>query len=162
MAVESVYLEPTIISYLTARNSRDLIVRGHQRLTHKWWDQRFKYHLCISELVLSEISRGDPGAAAKRLALVENLTILPVTSEAKSLAAKYVCNISELSHAPGDALHISIATVHELEYMLTWNCAHIANAHSRRSLELLNNSLGKRSTVICTPEELMDVQQALD
>ncbi len=151
-----VYLETTIISYLTARPSRDLVVAAHQALTREWWERRRSdFGLVVSELVVQEAGAGDAEAARRRLELVAEVPRLAVTAEAEVLAGKLVSQGAIPTRAAADALHIALATVHEVEYLLTWNCAHIANAELRAKVESICVGSGYSPPVICTPEELL-------
>jgi len=153
----TVYLETTIASYLTAWPSRDLVTAAHQQLTGEWWQtRRDEFEMFVSRLVLQEASGGDPGAAARRLAVLNDLPILEVTEEAASLAQELVRKVPLPARAAVDALHIAIAVVHGIDYLLTWNCTHIANAALRTEIEAVSRAHGYASPVICTPEELLE------
>lgn len=157
--MERVYLETTFISYLTARPSRDLIVAGHQQITHDWWDsQRGRYELCISQLVLQEAGDGDPQAAKERLDLLAAMTLLAVEEGAVVLAEDLVRAGALPEKAENDALHIAIAAFHRIPYLLTWNCRHMANATMRPLIEKICASKGCQAPIICTPEELMEAK----
>lgn len=129
MAPPSVYLETTFISYLVGRLSRDSsLVASNQDLTREWWDtRRFAFDLFVSGVVIDEARKGDPSLAAKRLEIIEGLQILDVPSEARSLADRLIRHTQIPAKAEIDALHIAVASVHGMDYLLTWNCAHIAN-----------------------------------
>ena len=150
----TVYLETSVISYLAARMSRDLIVAGHQQITQEWWDSRLEWDLSISALVVSEVSTGDTDAAARRLALLEGLPLLSLNEEAITLAERLLAEAALPQKAREDSLHIAIAAVHGIDYMLTWNCKHIANAIKRPLIEKVCETSGYRTPIICTPEEL--------
>jgi len=128
--METVYLETTFISYLVALPSRDLIVAAHQQVTNDWWaNRKIKYECYISEIVVDEASSGDENEIKKRLAIIDELMLLDLTEEANTLT-KAILNIGVIPQkAVRDAAHIAVATVHEANYLLTWNCKHIANAH---------------------------------
>jgi predicted nucleic acid-binding protein len=152
----SVYLETTIVSYLAARRSRDVIQAAHQRITHEWWARRSPaFELHTSQLVIDEARRGSPTAAAKRLALLRDLRVLDVTDEAHRLADRLlgIGAVPRVAHA--DALHVAIAAAHGIDYVLTWNCRHIANARAWMAMSAACATLGLESPVLCTPEELM-------
>ena len=153
----SVYLETTITSYMTAWPSRDLITAAHQQITQEWWrDRRADFDLFVSALVLREAGRGDPDAAARRLAVLDDLPLLEVTHEATSLARELVQKVPLPAKAAVDALHIAIAVVHGMDYLLTWNCTHIANAALRIAIDAVCRARGYKTPVICTPEELQE------
>jgi predicted nucleic acid-binding protein len=151
----AVYIETSLVSYLTARPSRDLLVAAHQQLTVAWWDeQRIHYELFTSQVVLTEAALGDPDAAQRRLAVLTHLPLLDVTDAAIVLAAQLVTGQALPPQAAQDALHLAIACVHGMEYLLTWNCAHLANARLRSRIEQVCRDAGYIPPIICTPEEL--------
>ena len=152
-----VYLETTVISYLTARASRDIVVAAHQELTRQWWDQRRSdYHLVVSEVILREAEAGDSEAAERRGAVVAGIDVLEVGAAALELAEKLVRRGAVPAVAAEDALHIAIAATNGVDYLLTWNCAHIANAAMRRAIDEVCIEQGFEPTVLCTPEELIE------
>ena len=153
-----VYLETTIVSYLTARPSRDLIIAGHQQITQEWWDsQRDNYELFISQPVLTEAGMGEPLMAQSRLAVLNSLNLLATTGEALALAKKLIAPGPLPIKAATDALHIALAAHHGLDYLLTWNCKHIANAQMWPRINVLCLMQGYQPPTICTPEELSGV-----
>lgn len=154
----TVYIETSVISYLTARPSRDLIVAGHQQITAEWWNTvRSSVECLISPFVIEEASRGDEDAAQRRMAVLSGFVILEVNAEIRNLAERYFAAIDLPDRARIDAFHLAVAVWHEVDYLLTWNCKHIAGARVRRILLELNELLGIRTPIICTPEELMEV-----
>lgn len=156
---QRVYLETTFVSYLTARPSRDLIVAGHQQISHDWWDhRRSDYELCISQLVLQEAGDGDPQAAQERLDVLATMPLLEIAEEALALAEELVQSGALPVKAENDALHVAVAAVHHVSYLLTWNCRHLANATIRRQIETICARRGYKAPIICTPEELMEVE----
>ena len=157
--LELVYVETTFVSYLTARPSRDLIVAGHQQITHDWWNtRRGDYELCASLLVLKEAGDGDPQAAQERLAILKNMILLDATEEALALAEELVQAGALPVKAEDDALHIAIAAAQSVPYLLTWNCRHMANATMRPLIESVCAGKGFKAPIICTPEELRKVK----
>lgn len=151
-----VYIETTIISYLTAKSSRDLIIAAHQELTTEWWDNRRTYFdLFISQLVIQEARVGDKHAAQKRLNILESIPLLELNENVTSLARVLVKEKALPKKAVEDALHIAIAIIHGMDYLLTWNCNHIANAEKRYAIIGVCHKKGFEPPVICTPEELM-------
>jgi len=151
-----VYLETTIPSYLTSWLSRDLVIAAHQQITREWWQNRNRFDLFISQVVMREVSGGDSQMAAKRREILENVSVLEVTKEAIELAQKLVDRGPIPEKAAVDALHIAIAVVNGMDYLLTWNCSHIANASMRTKIDHVCRSSGYEPPVICTPEELME------
>lgn len=150
-----VYVETSVISYLASRPSRDVIVAGHQQITFEWWDARDAWQLFVSPLVIREAGAGDTEAAARRLTFANGLTVLPITDAAQALAAALLADAALPATAAEDALHIGIASVHRMEYLLTWNCRHIANASKRTVISTLCQQNGYQPPIICTPEELL-------
>jgi hypothetical protein len=151
----TVYIETTVPSYLTAWPSRDLVRVGEQQVTRDWWSQRSGYELRVSSLVLLECSDGDQDAATQRLAALDGVPVLAEMPEAESLAATLVRDVPLPPRAAADALHIAMAAVHGISYLLIWNCMHIANASLRPRIEALCRQAGYEPPVICTPRELM-------
>jgi len=154
--MESVYLETTLISYLASRPSRDLLVAAHQQTTHEWWANRRQGFECyVSQVVIDEASSGDPEEAKRRMQLIEDLPALEVTHETESLARAILASGAIPPRAVRDAAHAAVAAVNDMDYLLTWNCKHLANAQIIRRLSIVCNRLGYNMPVICTPEELM-------
>ena len=154
---ERVYVETSVVSYLTSRPSRDMVIAAHQELTRQWWkDQSGKYELVISELVLEEASRGDTDASATRIGMLGQMPVVSTSDDAVSLAEHLVSNGPIPHESAADALHIAIAAVNGIDYLLTWNCKHLANASHRNRLATLVEAAGYACPVICTPEELME------
>ena len=157
MALPKVYLESSVISYLAARESRDPIVAVHQQLTRTWWERRRgEFDLYISVEVLNEIRRGDPEAARARLNQVGLLPVLETDGQARELASRILATSALPAKATADALHIAVATVNGLEFLLTWNCTHIANGFVMRAVARLSREMGYEPPTVVTPEELME------
>src|SRR3972149_3662707 len=130
-----VYLETTIISYLTARSSRDIIIAAHQELTNEWWESRRNhFDLFISHLVIQEARAGDKNAVQKRLDILESIPLLELNENVISLARILLKGNVIPKKAVEDALHIAIAIIHGMDYLLTWNCKHIANAEKQHAI----------------------------
>jgi len=155
--LQSVYIETTVVSYLTARLSRDLVQRAHQRVTRTWWrTRRSHFALYVSPLVLQEAAGGHALRVRRRMAALQGIAVLAPTAEAVQLARAFVTRGPIPQKADVDALHIAIATVHGVDYLLTWNCTHIANAMMRSQIEHLCRAAGYEPPVLCTPEELLE------
>jgi hypothetical protein len=156
---DRVYIETTIVSYLTARPSRDLVFAGHQQTTREWWDtRRSEFELCISQLVLDEAAAGDPRAAQERLDVLADMILLETTPEALALSKQLVRADALPAKAAVDALHIAIAAANGVAFLLTWNCRHMANARIRPSIESVCGDSGLKAPIICTPEELLEAE----
>lgn len=154
--MESVYLETSFISYLVARPSRDLLVAAHQHVTQDWWaSRRSGFECSVSQVVIDEASAGDPGEVQKRLAIIGVLEVLEITEEAEALTEAIMGTGALPPQAVRDAAHVAVAAVQAIDYLLTWNCKHLANAQITRRLTLVCEKLGHRMPIICTPEELM-------
>ncbi|HKO58526.1 MAG TPA: type II toxin-antitoxin system VapC family toxin [Thermoanaerobaculia bacterium] len=154
----AVYVENSVVSYLTARKAQNnVMVAWHQDITREWWStRRHDFELYASAVVVEEAQDGDASAAAARLELIAQLTLLEVTPEARDLAAVLLRETRLPSKATADALHIATAAVHGMDYLITWNCKHIANAVIFRSVERACRRNGYEPPVMCTPEELME------
>lgn len=154
--MESVYLETTFISYLVARPSADVIVAGHQQSTQDWWNKRRSSFACkVSQVVIDEVAQGDPDEARKRLAIVLELPTLAVTDGADLIAQAILAAGILPPHAVRDAFHVAVAAVHSIDYLLTWNCKHLANAQITRRIAVICTKLNYSVPLICTPDELM-------
>lgn len=154
----TVYIESTVISYVTAKPSRDLIVAAHQQITTEWWASvRPKVDCFISPFVIQEISAGDEEAAKKRLETVGDLPVLEVNKEIQQLAQRYFDALEIAEKAKLDASHLAVAVWHEVDYLLSWNCKHIVSGRVKKMLEKINTDLNMKTPVFCTPEELMEV-----
>jgi hypothetical protein len=152
-----VYVETTIISYLTARKNRDRIVAAHQEITKDWWERRRRaFRLIASQLVLSEASAGDAAAARRRLELLESIEMVEATPAARKLARTLVSSGAIPKTSPEDALHVAIAATSGAAFLLTWNCKHIANAAIRSKIEMECERAGLVPPVLCTPLELLE------
>lgn len=152
----TVYVETTIPSYLTARPSRDLVRAAHQQITREWWARRDEFELYSSRLVVQECQAGDAQAAAERLAGLAGLPLLEEDEATATLATALVREVPLPERATADALHIAIAAVNGMDYLLTWNCKHIANVTLRPQIEAVCRAAGFEPPLICTPEELPD------
>ncbi len=153
---ETVYIETSIFGYLTARSTENLILAANIKVTQDWWDNcRDSFVLYASEVVWDEAGRGDTEIATLRLSLLESLMLLDIKEEAIELAKEFLQHSNLPSKASNDALHIALATVYGLDYLLTWNCKHMANAQIQKKLSVISSSLGYELPVICTPYQLI-------
>jgi len=151
-----IYLETSVISYLTAWPSRDLVRAGHQETTREWWAMRSTFELYISQLVLDEAAAGDAVAAARRLEALHGVPLLELTTDATGLGRALIREAALPSKAAADALHIALAAAHGMDCSVTWNCTHIANATMRPRIESICRANGVEPPVICTPLELLE------
>jgi hypothetical protein len=132
-----------------------LIIAGHQQVTKEWWENRDAFQLYISQLVVDEAAAGDPVAARERLKALQGLPLLDITPEATGLALAILASGKIPRKAATDAAHIAIAAVQGMDFLVTWNCVHIANAANARALALICRKHAYECPVICTPEEIM-------
>jgi hypothetical protein len=152
-----VYLETTIPSYLTAWPSRDLVTAAHQQITREWWQtRRPDFDLFTAQLVIDEASEGDPDAASRRLEVLKDILLLEPSEDVAELARALVEQIPFPERATDDAIHIAMAVVGGMDYLLTWNCTHIANAARLSAIKSVCQSRGYEVPIICTPEQLLE------
>ena len=150
-----VYVETSVISYLTARPSGDPILFGQQELTKSWWANGAKLlELCCSDVVWEEASRGDKNAAALRLTQLEGLLDLPVTQDAVDLAGKLLQAGALPQQAYDDALHVAVCATNGVDILVSWNCKHIANVTMYGVIDNVCREAGFDPPRICTPVEL--------
>ena len=152
-----VYVETTIVSYLVAEPSRDIIQSAHQQVTREWWTRRDRFDLFVSRPVLAEAGRGDATAAARRLETLKGIPVLSVSRGVGTLANALLRTGTLPVKAYLDAVHVAIAAANGMDYLLTWNLRHLANAAIRGKIEEACRKAGIMPPVICTPEELMEV-----
>jgi len=156
MAKPTVYIETTIVSYLTAWPSRDIVQLAHQQMTLQWWrDRRPDFELFTSQFVLDEAAAGDPTAAAQRLAHLAAIPLLAISSDVVPLAGRLLTDGALPPNARVDALHLAIAAANGMHYLMTWNCRHLANATLWRKIEDACVDAGFVAPAICTPNELL-------
>ena len=152
----TIYVETTIFGYLTARPTNNVVAAARQQVTQAWWaTRRDAFSLFVSELVLEEAAEGNPEAAARRLVVAAALPLVNVTELALRLAPELQALARLPARAGADALHITLAAVHGIDYLMTWNLRHIANAELRPRLERACRIHGYRPPILCTPDELM-------
>ncbi|MDE0220774.1 MAG: type II toxin-antitoxin system VapC family toxin [Spirochaetaceae bacterium] len=151
------YIETTVISYLTARPARDVVVAGHQQSTRDWWETASRrFELVVSELVRQEAGIGDQDAARARFSILDSLATLDASAGSDGLSETLVRTAAVPHTAIRDAAHIAIAAANGVEYLVTWNFRHIANAVARPLIESACRTAGFEPPTICTPEELME------
>ncbi|MEA3643767.1 MAG: type II toxin-antitoxin system VapC family toxin [Lamprobacter sp.] len=153
---KKVYIETSIPSYLTARPSRDVRAAAWQQITGQWWDEaRSRYDLFTSELTLTEASAGNPEAAKRRLRAIEDVPELRIDREVQEFAERLIAEGGIPPQAEADALHVAVAAVHNIDYLLTWNCRHIDNAAKKPIIRSICEKAGYSYPEICTPLELL-------
>ena len=155
---KTVYIETSVVSYLTARPTRDLVAAAGQKITVDWWEmQRNRFDLYTSDVTFEEARRGNPGAAALRLEALSGIPILPATQPVVGLSKALLQERALPPKALNDALHIAVSAVHGIDYLLTWNYRHIDNAETKPVIRNVCAAHGYDSPEICTPQELMGV-----
>jgi hypothetical protein len=158
----SIYLETSVIGCLAMRLSGILRMAANQQTTRDWWDnRRHEYDLFVSRYVVDECSQGDPVAAQERLFFLDGIPLLEISDEVKTLANALMTRVPLPPKAAVDALHISIAALSGIEYLLTWNCKHIANPALQKRIQSACRELGCEPPVICTPHELLEINDAI-
>jgi hypothetical protein len=155
-----VYIETTVVSYLTAKPSRDIMIAGHQEATRELWTKlSSKYESYVSALVFEEAGKGDPSQAQMRLSAIANFPMLDIDDESRSLAEKIIIKKGIPSEYPEDALHIAVAAVNGIEVILTWNFAHLNNPFTRKKVRKIIETEDYVCPEICSPEELLEVEK---
>jgi hypothetical protein len=153
---ETVYIETSILGYLTARPSRDIIAAANIEITREWWNtRRSDFQLYSSQAVLKETTQGDAKIASQRLEILSNLSLLNLNQSVLNLAEQFLGRSNLPAKADVDAVHIAVATVHGMDYLLTWNCKHIANAQIQGKLAEISIDFGYELPILCTPYELL-------
>jgi hypothetical protein len=160
MDKKTVYIETSVISYLTARPSSDLLAAAWQKVTLDWWDtQRDRFDLYTSDIVIEEAERGDDLAVTKRLEALSGFPLLAITGEVVTLSEALIDAKALPKKAIGDSLHIAASAVHGVDYLLTWNYRHIDNAETKPIVRRVCLTNGYGYPEICTPQELMGVYE---
>ncbi|OGW17792.1 MAG: DNA-binding protein [Nitrospinae bacterium RIFCSPLOWO2_12_FULL_45_22] len=155
---ESIYLETTVVSYYTSKPSRDIIVLAHQEITREWWPKAIRrFDVFISEVVVEEAGLGDLEAAKRRLEEIKDFPHLELNDKVEEMAKVYMERLEIPEKSFRDAAHLAVASAHNIDYLVTWNCAHLANGEVIKKLMKINGFFGIYTPIICTPEELMEV-----
>lgn len=150
----SVYIETSIVSYATARPSDVPHILLRQEDARRWWDEySSRYDLFASQAVLDEAASGDASAAAERLRMLDGIPLIPITEAVQNVAAELLARSLLPARASVDALHIAAAAIGAVDYLLTLNCRHIANAHILPQIYETLERLEVSRPLICTPEE---------
>lgn len=157
MTKPTVYVETTVVGHLVGRILSDPVVAGRQVATRNWWPiATASFRLFVSRLVIDECGAGDAEAAAERLAAVTSLELLSASTQADELAMQLIADGAIPATEPRDAAHVSLAAVNGMEYLVTWNFKHIANASTRDVIESVCRDAGYEPPIICTPDELSE------
>jgi predicted nucleic acid-binding protein len=153
--MDTIYIETTTVSYLVANPSRDLILTAHQEITREWWrDERARYRCVTSEEVIREVSLGDPAMSRRRLEALSKTAVLQVDDAVRMLAKELVQERLLPPAVISDALHAAVASLHNVDYLLTWNCRHLANPHLQKGLRTFMAARRLVLPEICTPNDL--------
>ncbi len=151
-----IYIETSVLSYLVSRISSNLVLAAYQQITRNWWEFQLPYYQPVtSDFVIEEITKGDATLSKERLKLIQKFRKLPVTDDVINLGDRYLRELVIPRKASLDAYHLSISVIHGMDFVLSWNFRHMANAFVRRKVEIINSGLGIVTPTICTPEELI-------
>ena len=154
----TIYIETSVISYLVADMSENIRIGGHQLATHDFWKSVPEYNVFISDTVVEEASRGDERKVQKRLWAIRNFSVLEIDSKTQELAIKLIREKAIPEKCPEDALHIAVAAINDIEFILTWNFKHINNPFMMRKISDVATNSGYAMPVICSPEEFMEAR----
>ncbi|OHB73986.1 MAG: hypothetical protein A2Z25_05675 [Planctomycetes bacterium RBG_16_55_9] len=156
----SLYIETTVPSYYVSRDSRDVVVLAHQQITRVWWETRLAdFRSYVSPVVLAEAGEGNPEQASRRMEVLSQFQVLEASEAVERLAARYMAELGLPDSAIRDAAHLAFACVYEMDFLVTWNCAHIANGEIIKRLIRFNTAADIVTPTICTPEELLGAEQ---
>lgn len=154
----SAYLETTVIGYLAMRSSRDVRVAANQLSTREWWDDhRPEFDIFVSQFVIDECEQGDSSAASERRIYLNDIPVLDMNDNVEALAEVIANELQIPPKARIDAFHISMAAVHGIQFLLPWNCKHIANPENRPKIERACRKRGIEPPLICTPFDLLEI-----
>jgi len=157
MAKPTAYIETTVIGHLVGRLLIDPIVAGRQAVTRQWWPTAIaKYRVFVSKVVADECAAGDPDAAKERLEVLDTLEFIATSPSVDEFAHRLIEGFAVPKTEPRDAVHISLAAVNGLEYLVSWNFKHIVNPTARSAIERVCRDAGLVPPIICTPDELME------
>ena len=156
-----VYIETSIVSYLRQRSSGQVVTAARQLLTRRWWEsERFNFELVTSQYVIDEAADGDPQLAQERLESLDDIPLLQLGPDIDAIASEIMSRAILPPKAQVDALHIATAAHHGIDYLLTWNCTHIANARILPRIHRVLAEMNCFIPIICTPEEMLDDESA--
>ena len=157
------YIETSVVSYLTSRPSRDVVVAAYQEITREWWrDASRRFDLVASDLVVAEAGAGNQEAARSRLQALEATTLLRASQQDEILTQALLDREAVPRKAAQDAAHIAMAVTNGVDFLVTWNFRHIANATMRARIEHVCREIGYEPPVICTPNELLEADNEGD
>ena len=151
-----VYIETSVISFLTARPSNNIVLAGHQSSTHEFWDKKGSYELFISDLVIQECEKGDADCAQNRLEAITDIPALNIDREVELLAGELISKKTVPKNSLEDAVHIAVASISEIDFIVTWNFKHINNPFMKQLIRNIVTDNGYNMPEICSPEELLE------
>jgi hypothetical protein len=154
--MQSVYVETTIPSYLAAHPSSQAAIAVDQQATRDWWaEDRLRFRLFTSAFTFDECSRGDPSAAARRLTYLDGIPELSIPDDLHLLETDIIRLFQLPPKAYTDASHLALTITHRMDYLLTWNCTHLANAVLQKELVDYCGYHHLHIPIVCTPETLI-------
>ena len=153
---ETIYIETSVLSYYTALPSRAVLIKARQEITRRFWLVLPRYDVYVSQVVEEEAAMGDAAAAGKRLHAMSTFPRLAISAHAEALARRFLRDLNIPEKAFRDALHLGIAAAKRIDYLVTWNCTHLANPHVLKNLNRVQEERGLYVPVICTPEQLLE------
>ncbi len=153
-----VYIETSVISYFVADMSENIRISGHQLATHDFWKLLPEFEVFISDTVVEETSKGDEKKVQKRLRTIRDFPVLDIDEETQKLAIKLVREKAIPEKCPEDALHIAVAAINEIEFIITWNFKHINNPFMMRKISDVVTNAGYPMPITCSPEEFMEAE----
>ena len=157
--MDTIYIETTVVGHITGRLHTDPSIAYRQIITRKWWATApARYHCFVSQLTIDECSDGDPDAANERLDLIKGIELVEPSDEVGVLAELLVVRLAVPASEARDALHIAIAAVNRIQFIVTWNFKHILNPHMQTKIANTCREGGFDSPVICTPQQLLETE----
>ncbi len=156
------YVETSIVSYLAARPSRDVVINANQQLAQEWWESRQDFELFVSQMVIDEVNKGDAAFAQKRLDLIQDIPLIDFNDDARDLAKEILRQNVLPPKASVDVFHIAATAVHGLDFLLTLNCKHIANVFIFKRVEKICRQSGFEPPIVCTPQEILEKENEIN
>lgn len=154
-----IYVETTIPNfYYEARVEPEMVAR--KNWTREWWDnQRGHYQLVTSIAVIEELEQGDYPYKEQIIDMVKDIPLLDINMEIHDIVETYIKRKLMPADTWGDALHLALASFHGCDFLLTWNCKHLANANKFTHIRRLNTLLGLYVPALITPVELLSWEE---
>lgn len=155
---KTVYIETSVVSYLVADMSDNIRIGSHQLSTRDFWQQLPDFDISISDTVIEEASKGDENKAQQRLLRIRDFRVLEIDEPTQALAIQIIKAGAIPTKFPEDALHIAVAAINDIDFIVTWNFKHINNPFMMRKISEVVTGKGYSMPVICSPEEFMEAQ----